>query len=410
MASFNDLNKHCKDAERNVANTENNKADLESRFECPICLTWLRDPVLTSCGHKFCAQCINMWLRKKGTCCPVDSQPLQPESDLFPDLFTRREISQQRAHCPYQKFGCAIELSPIDIDSHMNKCDFRRQVGEHVSCPFKSIGCSDIIISEEELKTHLEHSTSSHLTEILQLVAKVIPKLTSLEQTGSSTRAMEYKWWDPPPKKNLLSTQDEPCPDWQELVKTLYERIVVLEQQNRELTISLSNQQNHLSSIRTSVRYNDEEMILRYCNGLYIWKLDSFREKLEIMITDSLKMFYSPGFYTSPNGYKICARINVSSKDPRYLSLLIHMMHSENDDALDWPFNGSISFVLVHPMDSERNIRDTTFSKPELEAFKKPTCELNKRSFGYTEFVLIKDLVEFLREDSMIMRVEVKPI
>lgn len=185
---------------------------------------------------------------------------------------------------------------------------------------------------------------------------------------------------------------------------------MVLEQQNRELTISLSNQQNQVSTLRTSLRYNDEEMILRYCNGFYIWKLVSFKEKLVTMTTDSLKMFYSPGFYTSPNGYKICARINVSSKDPRYLSLLIHMMRSENDDALDWPFNGLISFVLVHPAESDNNIREITSSKPELEAFKKPTCELNKRSFGYTEFVLIKDLAEFLWDDNLILRIEVKPL
>lgn len=34
----------------------------EARFECPICLAWLRDPVLTSCGHRFCRTCIQSWL------------------------------------------------------------------------------------------------------------------------------------------------------------------------------------------------------------------------------------------------------------------------------------------------------------------------------------------------------------
>lgn len=34
----------------------------EARFECPICLAWLRDPVLTSCGHRFCRNCIYSWL------------------------------------------------------------------------------------------------------------------------------------------------------------------------------------------------------------------------------------------------------------------------------------------------------------------------------------------------------------
>lgn len=170
-----------------------------------------------------------------------------------------------------------------------------------------------------------------------------------------------------------------------------------MEQENRELSITVSNQKNQLAA-----------MCLRNCNGVYIWRLKSFQEKLTAMINDPLKMFYSPGFYTSPNGYKVCARINVSSKDSDYLSLLLHIMKSENDDALDWPFNGTMYFVLVHPQDSKKNIRGVTSSKPDLEAFRKPICELNRRSFGYTEFVLISDVTDFLQHDNLIFRIEVR--
>lgn len=169
-----------------------------------------------------------------------------------------------------------------------------------------------------------------------------------------------------------------------------------MEQENRELSITVSNQKNQLATI-----------CLRNCNGVYIWRLKSFQEKLTAMINDPLKMFYSPGFYTSPNGYKICARINISSKNSDYLSLLLHIMKSENDDALDWPFNGTMCFILVHPQNSEKNIREMTLSKPDLEAFRKPTCELNKRSFGYTEFVQVCDIDNFLQNDSLIFRIEV---
>lgn len=179
--------------------------------------------------------------------------------------------------------------------------------------------------------------------------------------------------------------------------RNLYERIVVLEQENRELSITVSNQKNQLAI-----------MYLRNCNGIYIWRLQSFQEKLTAMINDPLKMFYSPGFYTSSNGYKICARINISSKDSNYLSLLLHIMKSENDDGLDWPFNGTMHFVLVHPQDSEKNICEITSSRPDLEAFRKPTCELNKRSFGYTEFVRICDISNFLQNNSLIFRIEVR--
>ena len=31
---------------------------LENKYECPICLLGLREPVQTPCGHRFCRGCI----------------------------------------------------------------------------------------------------------------------------------------------------------------------------------------------------------------------------------------------------------------------------------------------------------------------------------------------------------------
>ncbi|XP_053992236.1 TNF receptor-associated factor 6-B-like isoform X1 [Hylaeus volcanicus] len=391
--------------EKNILCGDGMKEYLEPRFECPICLTWLRDPVLTSCGHKFCSQCIYTWLQKEGACCPVDSQPLKSESDLFRDLYTSREISQQRTPCPYQHFGCEIKLSPVDMEAHIDQCVYKRSLSnsQNIYCHFKKVGCIETFSVEEDLHTHLETNINLHLTMVL----KTLPQV-SITQTHANAVAAESKLWDPPPKSGTSSENNEPSLEWQHLLKNLYERIVVLEQQNRELSITVSNQKTQLTTLQTSLRFNQEEMFLRSCNGVYIWRLHSFHEKLDSMINDPLKMFYSPGFYTSPNGYKICARINVSSKDPEFVSLLLHIMKSENDDGLDWPFNGTMYFILVHPHDWEKDIREITSSRPDLEAFRKPVCELNKRSFGYTEFVRIRDLTNFLQNDCLIFRIEVR--
>ena len=36
---------------------------LESKYECPICHLGLREPVQTSCGHRFCSGCIVRFIR-----------------------------------------------------------------------------------------------------------------------------------------------------------------------------------------------------------------------------------------------------------------------------------------------------------------------------------------------------------
>ncbi|CAH3025473.1 unnamed protein product [Porites evermanni] len=57
---------------------------LESKYECPICLLGLREPVQTSCGHRFCRGCILRSIRDAGPKCPVDNERLN-ESQVIID-------------------------------------------------------------------------------------------------------------------------------------------------------------------------------------------------------------------------------------------------------------------------------------------------------------------------------------
>lgn len=74
--------------------------------------------------------CLSRIIRKEGACCPVDSRPLKSGSDLFRDLYTSREISQKRTTCPYRQFGCQVELSPVDMETHISQCTYRRNLLE----------------------------------------------------------------------------------------------------------------------------------------------------------------------------------------------------------------------------------------------------------------------------------------
>lgn len=70
------------------------ETEPEARYECAICMNWLNEPVITSCGHRFCKTCLNSWLRNKSQLCPMDYQKITTDKDVFPDNYTRREIEQ----------------------------------------------------------------------------------------------------------------------------------------------------------------------------------------------------------------------------------------------------------------------------------------------------------------------------
>lgn len=91
---------------------------------------------------------------------------LEKNSDIFPDNFTRREISQQRTRCPNLSRGCFEELSPLDIETHLLTCKFKipeLPENEKLRCSFVNVGCAKKFEDEPELQRHIESDVSAHL-------------------------------------------------------------------------------------------------------------------------------------------------------------------------------------------------------------------------------------------------------
>lgn len=379
-------------------------APAGSGYECPICLNWLRDPVLTSCGHRFCRSCIQSWLEREKAC-PIDNMKLKYESDIFPDNFTKREISQQRTKCPNIVRGCPEELSPLEVETHLLSCQFRPPElppNEKLRCSFVHVGCEEKFEDEPELQRHLEQYVQQHLT----LLSQAYTKLTVNNEASGSSIAQQANFWDPPAKNGTEAAVDNE--NVNALIKGLYEKIIFLEQKSREQDIIISNMSQQISSF--NVAFTNLQQ--RYCSGCYLWYFNDFKNKIKAMKQNTHIMHYSPGFFTSPNGYKLCIRLNLSPKDPNFVAILIHMMKSEHDHALDWPFIGRITISLIHPKEPFKTMKETMMTRPELDAFKRPIQDLNPKGFGYTEFALIDDLVgqEFISNNQLLIKVQAKPI
>ncbi|RVE43117.1 hypothetical protein evm_012233 [Chilo suppressalis] len=383
----------------------------ESRYECPVCLNWLRDPVITTCGHKFCNSCITSWLQNSGHC-PIDNINLSMKVDIFPDNYTKREIQQQRMSCPFADKGCTLKVTPLDLDAHIAACEYNQpetsnQIDIKIPCSFQAVGCKETFKSQEEMNAHLHNETQSHMSYILNAYSEM--KINNDMNASIDPKEQEAMiLWEP--DKNEGQNPAPPITNMGTLIQALYERVVVLEQRNREQDIVIANISKQLSAFAVAKNKQNQDMLLRYCMGNYVWRIDNFQARLDAMLKDHYKMLYSPGFYTSPNGYRFCVRLNISPQNPLCFALHVHLMKTEYDDCLEWPFNGRISFAMINQYEPELSQRDTMMSNSSLIAFRKPTTEICVRGFGYTEYAVVSNVVKngFVKEDCLIVRVHIK--
>ena len=76
--------------------------------------------------------------------------------------------------------------------------------------------------------------------------------------------------------------------------------------------------------------------------------------------------FYSPAFYTSPGGYKMCILVyanGVGCGKGTHVSVYAYLMKGENDDYLPWPFTGKGTIELLNQLE-DNNHRSITITFP----------------------------------------------
>ncbi|XP_056383856.1 TNF receptor-associated factor 6 [Hyla sarda] len=151
---------------------------LESKYECPICLMALREPLQTPCGHRFCKACILKSIRDAGPKCPVDNDLLL-ENQLFPDNFAKREILSLTVKCPSE--GCEIKMELRKLEHHLAACEFasvecrlcqqlfqRSQLQQHLEeeCPRRLVSCENCLtdMPYEERREHDQTCPLAYVT------------------------------------------------------------------------------------------------------------------------------------------------------------------------------------------------------------------------------------------------------
>ena len=156
--------------------------------------------------------------------------------------------------------------------------------------------------------------------------------------------------------------------------------------------------------------YVKKQEFLSY-DGQLTWKITEYARKRSEAVNGQKVSFYSPCFYTSRYGYKMCARIYLNGDGMgrgTHISLFFVVMRGRYDAILRWPFRQKVTFMLLDQGNVEHVIEafrpdpnSSSFQRPRGEANIPSGCptfcsneELSKRAYVCDDTMFFKIIVD----------------
>ena len=353
---------------------------LESK--CPICKKILREPYQAiCCGTSFCQGCIKQ-AKEKGNKCPKCAENDEEKFKIYPNTGVKNHLYSQTVYCLHASEGCEWTGQLGQLDTHIN-CDPPPEnlpsgcQYTTIKCPFVYAGCTDIL-THKDLNEHLSNMFITH-----QL----------MQATQQST---------------LVST-----------VQVLQQENQTLKEEKMQLRQKVDKQQSFLQykeqqiaemEIKLNKMVLQQEMASR--SGMAIgpvrFTMDGFEQHKQTPDDN----WFSPHFWTHPQGYKVCLCIIANGEGPaqgHYTSVLIHMMRGEFDDQLKWPFRGIITVMLVDQEGGEdhwsQNVHITKRTPDEV-ADRVMKGERTKKGWGLFQFIPQSKLEpKYLKNDRLCFQI-----
>ena len=127
---------------------------------------------------------------------------------------------------------------------------------------------------------------------------------------------------------------------------------------------------------------------------------------------------YSPAFYTSPKGYKMCINVNANGHgngEHTHVSVFVYIMKGENDDYLPWPFTGTVTVELLNQLeDKNHHSISIKFIPDDNSCHRVVDDKRSSHGWGRSEYISHSDLGhnsaknhQYLKDDRLHFRISV---
>ncbi|XP_057578951.1 TNF receptor-associated factor 2 isoform X2 [Hippopotamus amphibius kiboko] len=351
--------------------------------ECPACKGLVR---LGQKEHHLEHECPERSLscrHCRAPCCPADMKAHLQVCPKFP------------LTCD----GCGKKKIPREkFQDHVRTCGRCR-----VFCRFHAVGCPEMVESEK-----LQEHEAGRLREHLALLLGALLQAGPPPRHGHPLPGQPEAGWEasapgpgpaPPTAAELLQR----CEALERKTATFENIVCVL---NREvervaMTAEACGRQHRLDQDRIEALSNKVQQLERSIglkdlamadleqkvhemeastfDGVFIWKISDFARKRQEAVAGRTPAIFSPAFYTSRYGYKMCLRAYLNGDGTgrgTHLSLFFVLMKGPHDALLRWPFNQKVTLMLLDQNNREHVI-DAFRPDVTSSSFQRPVSDMN---------------------------------
>ncbi|XP_012884803.1 PREDICTED: TNF receptor-associated factor 2 [Dipodomys ordii] len=382
---------------------------LEAKYLCSACRNVLRRPFQAQCGHRYCSFCLSSILSSGPQNCAAcvhegiyeEGISILESSSAFPDNAARREVESLPAVCLSD--GCTWKGTLKEYEAHRDICpEFplacdgcgkrvpRDELQDHirtcgkcpVPCRFHAVGCSEVA-EAEDLQEHEAQRLREHLALLLSslLEARAPPGAPSQLEPELLQRCQALE-------RKIATFENIVC-----VLNREVERVAMtteacsrqhrLDQDKIEALTSKVQQLERSIGLKDLAMADLEQKVLELeastYDGVFIWKISDFARKRQEAVAGRTPAIFSPAFYTSKYGYKMCLRVYLNGDGTgrgTHLSLFFVVMKGPNDALLRWPFNQKVTLMLLD-QDNREHVIDAFRPDVTSSSFQRPVGDMN---------------------------------
>ncbi|CAF4931376.1 unnamed protein product [Rotaria sp. Silwood1] len=282
-----------------------------------------------------------------------------------------------------------------------------------IDCPFEQFGFDEKILRINLSKHYLSEQHQKVLIYIARHIKTILSNVTNKCSTISSQLTIDHHQNEDDMARELKETN--------ETMSTLSAGVDVLNDDLKRVNMESIQHKNALDSLSPDIStlklsIQEQNKILDDINngqevtekdiqsmkeklndmkgtsydGTFLWKITDVKEKMD----GRQISIYSPAFYSSPNGYKMCVRLYLNgdgNAHGTHVSIFFVLMRGEYDAILKFPFHFKVMFCLYAQNNQQNHIIDSFTPDTKSNSFQRPRSDMNIAS-GIPKFVLLTTL------------------